>query len=266
MGAARTAPDRDAVRAQYRTTRPLEARIALHARFSVNRQGWPAWLYEQIPGLDGRVLALGCGNALLWHENAARVDSGMELVLADQSAGMVRTSRERLACDGIAARYAILDARALPFAGRSRDVVLANHMLYHVPERPRALREIRRVLVPGGRLVASTLSEHNLAELWALAREVVGRELRDEIIAESFSLENGARQLEDVFEHVELRRYVDALEVTEVEPVLAYLGSVIDDRGFDAAAFDEIGARVRAEIQRPGAFRVGKDAGVFLAS
>jgi 2-polyprenyl-3-methyl-5-hydroxy-6-metoxy-1,4-benzoquinol methylase len=66
------------------------------------------------------------------------------------------------------------------------DVILANHMLYHVPNQPAAVAEFARVLRPGGYLLASTNSIHNLYQyhqlrvdaLLALG-ELVGLLVRD---------------------------------------------------------------------------------------
>src|SRR5262249_8505990 len=154
------------LRQQYATADNLEARIALHQRFSISPH-WQQWLFaKEAPlGRPARILHLGCGSALLWRTNRDRIDPRWQLTLADVSPGMIEAARHQL---GDRAHYNIAEAESLPFPDGSFDVVLANHMLYHVQDRPRSLAEIRRVLTPEGVLHAATNGLGHLAELWAL--------------------------------------------------------------------------------------------------
>src|SRR5205823_11502042 len=152
-------------REQYANEANLEARIALHARFSTN-PGWAEWLFKrEAPGPGARILDLGCGPATLWRANRARIDPSWSLTLADFSPGMIEAARREL---GDGAVYVVADAQELPFPAESFDAVVANHMLYHVADRPRAFAEIRRVLVAGGAFHASTVGRGHLGELVAL--------------------------------------------------------------------------------------------------
>src|SRR5205823_9076585 len=74
------------------------------------------------------------------------------------------------------------DVQDLPFRDGIFDCALAAWMLYHVPDLNRALRELRRVLQPEGRLVAVTNSERTMPELWSLL---------DSWPESTFSAENG---------------------------------------------------------------------------
>ena len=49
-----------------------------------------------------------------------------------------------------------LDIQHIPFSEASFDVIIGNHMLYHVPDHPKVFGGIRRLLKPGGRFYAST--------------------------------------------------------------------------------------------------------------
>jgi ubiquinone/menaquinone biosynthesis C-methylase UbiE len=84
----------------------------------------------------------------------------------------------------------------LPFRDGIFDCAVAAWMLYHVPNLDRAVRELRRVLRPGGRLVAVTNSAHSQRELWGL----VGYEP-----TYSFGAENGEWSLLRHFTIVERR-------------------------------------------------------------
>jgi SAM-dependent methyltransferase len=137
-----------------------------------------------------RVLDIGCGTGEL-AERIAR-ELGAEVVAADQSARMVNLARER----GVEARIA--DIQALPFADGEFDCVIAGWVLYHVQDRAQAIKEVARVLAPGGRFFTATLAEDNLAEVWQL----LGEEWRRDI---TFDRENGAAQLEPYFAKVERR-------------------------------------------------------------
>jgi SAM-dependent methyltransferase len=110
-----------------------------------------------------RVLEVGCGRgelaARMSHELDARV------VALDQSARMVELTAAR----GVEAIVA--DVEDLPFRDGVFDCAVAAWMLYHVSDLDRALRELRRVLRPGGRLVATTSSDRNFRELWELVGE-----------------------------------------------------------------------------------------------
>ena len=94
MAVSETSPERLRTR-QYRDASNLEARIALHQGFSVNQQGWPAWLFGQLETLglppDARLLELGSGAATLWREAGARVPSGWQIRLSDFSRGCSKT-------------------------------------------------------------------------------------------------------------------------------------------------------------------------------
>ena len=116
---------------QYGTPANLEARIALHARFSVNQQGWVQWLFEQLEaGPGSRFLELGCGPGLIWRENLARVPRDWQLLLSDFSQGMVDAARAVFDGSGLDVRFELIDATEIPQGDASFDRVLASHMLY----------------------------------------------------------------------------------------------------------------------------------------
>jgi ubiquinone/menaquinone biosynthesis C-methylase UbiE len=250
---------------QYKTPQNLEARIALHAGFSVNRKGWMPWLFEQIEAPAGsRILELGCGPAFMWRENLTRVPESWRLLLSDFSPGMLDAAREVFEGSGLDVRFELIDAGEIPHDDASFDLVLANHMLYHVPDLPRTLAEIRRVLAPSGRVFASTLARDNMTELWDLVREVASRpEFMRDADWVKFSLDNGREQLDPFFVDLELRRYEDALRITEVEPVVDYVRSSPAEPLLESE-LAELARRVGVEISKHGAFYVGKDAGVFI--
>jgi ubiquinone/menaquinone biosynthesis C-methylase UbiE len=253
---------------QYHNASNLNDRIQIHVRFSTNTYGWLPWIFDQfdLPARC-RVLELGCGPAHLWAQNIARLPPGWEVTLSDFSPGMLDEARRALAGTGRPFTFEVVDAQAIPFGDAAFDAVIANHMLYHVPDRPRALAEIRRVLRPGGRFYASTIGAAHLRELHDLARRF------DPALAwwggqstDTFTLENGAAQIERFFSHVAVRRYEDSLVVTEAEPIVAFVASS-DPSGLLEG---ERRAAFRAFVERElaanrGAIRIQKDSGLFEA-
>ena len=136
---------------QYADSANLDARVRLHSLFSENKQGWNRWVWEQFRFPEqARILELGCGPAYLWRENADRIPSGWEVMLSDFSKGMVDAARARLGDVPHAFQFAQIDAQFLPFPDGWFDGVIANHMLYHVPDRFKAIKEMQRVLKVGG--------------------------------------------------------------------------------------------------------------------
>ena len=110
----------------------------------VTRAAIPQMIAAVGAGPGARVLDLCCGQGDL---TAALAATGAEVTGLDFSADF-------LARAGRAAPGATLvegDAQAMPFEDTSFDAVLCNQGLCHVPDQPRALAEIARVLVPGGR-------------------------------------------------------------------------------------------------------------------
>ena len=97
-----------------------------------------------------------------------------------------------------------VDARRRPTSRRCRsrtaafDCVAANWLLYHVPDLDLGVRELARVLRPGGRLVAATLGAANMQELW----DLLGGEVTAGL---SFGYENGEAALAPHFTAIERR-------------------------------------------------------------
>jgi ubiquinone/menaquinone biosynthesis C-methylase UbiE len=252
---------------QYRDSRNLSARLGLHDRFSVNPLRWHRFVFDhfELPE-TARVLELGCGMGTLWRENAERIPAGWHIVLADFSPGMLRDARPGLEA---VRKFACVagDAQAVPCADASSDAVVANHMLYHVADIPKAIAEIHRVLKPGGRLYAATNGAGHLSELQGLLAEADihpdGGEDWTAVIR-SFSLENGADLISPHFPEVVLHRYADAMEVTEADPLVAYVASMISVQSSDEdlVRFREI---VEARLARGGSIHITKDAGLFIA-
>lgn len=252
---------------QYHTDANLNARIALHRRYSTNPYPFHRWLFDQLElPANARLLEVGCGSAAFWQENRDRIPAGWNVTLTDFSAGMLDGARAALAGSGHPFQFAQADAQDLPFHDGSFDAVIANHMLYHVPDRPRALSEIARVLKPGGRLYAATNGPKHLVEIEdALRRSRNNESWWREMSDMPFSLENGASQLAPLFGEVELRRHDDGLDITEVEPLIAYVNSTATGTALDGSARERFVAVVEREIAERGHFHVSKDTGLFIA-
>lgn len=267
---SRVHTDPQSVQTQYQTSANLDARIRLHAHFSTNHYGWLPWVFDQLAApAQATILEIGCGPATLWAENRTRIPTTWAITLTDQSAGMIQQAQANLAPSHHAFRFEQMDAQALHFADASFDLVIANHMLYHVPDLPHALGEIQRVLKPGGRFYAATNGSGHMAELLTLIRHYAP-DRAYEGPERAFSLENGANQLAPWFQPVELRLYEDELAVTEVGALVDYVFSM----GSFTASYPEIGAAQRSAFaayvqqqlaEQGGRFRIQKSTGLFIS-
>jgi ubiquinone/menaquinone biosynthesis C-methylase UbiE len=103
-------------------------------------------------GPSDRILDLGCGIGVVACILRERLGGAAKIVGFDGSRMMI--DKARLLAPEMDWRDG--DVMALPFAGDSFDLVLCQDLLRFLPDRVRALCEVRRILSPGGRLLAST--------------------------------------------------------------------------------------------------------------
>ena len=249
---------------QYKNASNLNARFQLHERFSVSKYGWHKWVFDQlILPPQGRILELGCGPGYLWKENLDRIPEGWKVTLSDFSLGMIEEAQKNLGACAHRFRFEVIDAQSIPFDRESFDAVIANHMLYHVPDRAKALSEIHRVLESSGRFYAATNGQAHLRELDKLVEKFVPGE--SDLWHKSFNLESGLDELKRLFSKVAVKRYEDALVITEAEPLVAY---VLSGRAKSFLIGDKLAEFIKfveQEITTHGAIGVTKDSGLFEA-
>jgi SAM-dependent methyltransferase len=243
--------EQEEIREQYAGDGNLNARIELHERFSTSTLSYPRWVFDGYDfGAEADVLEVGCGNGFMWSENLDRIPDGWRITLTDLSAGMVETVRQAL---GDRAAYAVADVRELPFEDGSFDAVIANHMLFHVPDRPRAFAEIARVLRSGGQFRATAIGLGHLRRLRELVPPRQGGQW--EKTRERFAVEQVPAELAPLFVDVELDAYEDSLEVTELEPLLDFVrsrGDVEEDE------LEPLREAFTEEVAERGSFHVSK--------
>jgi ubiquinone/menaquinone biosynthesis C-methylase UbiE len=102
-----------------------------------------------------RILDVACGTGAVAREAAGRVGKQGHVAGVDLNEGMLATARTRPQPSGVSIEWKQGSATALPFPEATFDIVLCQQGLQFFPDRPAALRDMRRVLVPTGRLVLS---------------------------------------------------------------------------------------------------------------
>ncbi len=216
----------------------------------------------------GRVLDVGCGTATALLQLADRPEP-LTLVGVDQSPGMLSASRARDRRHRV--QWVAGNVEALPVPDGAARLVLAMHMLYHVPDIDRAVGELRRVLRPGGTLLATTLGPSHMGELHALAAEALPGGTLDRP-SHRFGLADDAI-LRRHFRSVEIDRLEGELVLPSAPPLVRYLDSARDL--FEPALpsgviWDEVVAyvehRLSEEIAKQGEFRVHTESAVFVCN
>jgi SAM-dependent methyltransferase len=277
---------------QYKTVDKLNARIHLHAGFSTNNYGWFKWVFDHYNLSDECcILELGCGPGDLWLENRVRIPAGWDIHLSDFSAAMVAKARGRLAGHPHPFTFGIIDAQTIPYENGRFDAVIANHCIYHFPDRPKAFSEIRRVLKSTGIFYSTTIGMGHLREMTELTARfdtaiedafiedvfiedafIEDAFIEDVFIEDAFkneenpfTLDNGAAQLRSWFSDVQIHRYLDELLVTEAVPLVEYILSTVQF-GLDERKRAGFTAFIESEIEANGGmFRIQKDSGMFIS-
>ncbi len=208
---------------QYRTDRNLRARQAIY-EFQRPRIDLPKEVVDLI-GAEGKeaVVDVGCGNGRYLAELKRRRHAGL-ITGVDTSPGMLAAARSEVP----GANFACGDATALPLATGCADLVLAMHMLYHVPLPELAVAELRRVTAAGGRAIVGLNGEDHLQELRA-ALQSAGRSfgLHPGPPGESLRLANGQDLMLGAFKSVLRHDFVGELVLSDPGVPASYVRSTI---------------------------------------
>ena len=250
---------------QYQNATNISSRINLHSLYSQNKQGWFPWIFEQCrisPGL--RILELGCGDGTLWTDNLSLLPEDISITLSDISSGMLRDARRAIGSSDTRFAFRAFDCRKIPCKDESFDLVIANHVLFYCDDSPSVLKEVRRVLAPGGRFLCSAYGKAHMQEVSQLVQDFDERiVLSADRLYERFGRENGQSILAPFFPKAQWLSYEDCLLVQDAEPLISY---VLSCHGNQNQYILDRYKEFRAYTARKTAkgFRITKDAGVFL--
>lgn len=256
-----TINDSSFVQKQYATAGNLRARISIHSKYSTNPQGFGNFIvspYHISPG--SRVLELGCGTGEMWWVRDGLIASLKELVLSDFSPAMVAES-ERNVGHSPNLEYRRIDIQQIPYAAKSFNVVIANMMLYHVPNLDRALTEVQRMPKPDCVFYCATYGENGIVSFLSRLLAPYGVE---DTINKNFTLQNGEALLNPHFSHVERRDYPDSLAVTDLGDMVDYIYSLSSMTVLSTVPKADICQLLQAHMV-DGVLHVPKEYGIFLA-
>lgn len=249
------------LRQQYKNANNLNKRISIHD-YSTNKQGFANWIVSHYETFSGcRILELGCGTRSMWKDHLHLLKDGSTLVLTDFSAGMLENCQANLGRhDSLA--YAVVDIQNIPYPDHSFDLVIANMMLYHVPDLQRGLSEVRRVLKPGCKFYCATFGEHGISEYVA---DLLHEQGISDHLNTAFTLQNGASKLQPHFSTVDRFDYEDSLEIPDAELFADYVLSLLSLDNIDTNNLDHstLICTLQSRMSN-GILRVPKEYGMFI--
>jgi ubiquinone/menaquinone biosynthesis C-methylase UbiE len=249
---------------EYKDASKFKTCLGIAQSLGVQPVDWYQWIFDLIRRAPRcRVLELGCGPGNLWQSNLKRIPADWEITLSDFSPGMLKDAQDNLSQSGRRFTFQVIDAQAIPFGAASFDRVIANCMLYHVPDRSRALSEIRRVLKPGGYLYAATFSQAGFSALKKLTDSVGIPTWLDKM---GFSRENGAEQLAGWFSQIELHHLENSLVVKEADPLVALLRALPIGAEYNETKLQHLRNVIQQELAQRGEIRFNIELALFEAS
>ena len=258
--------DRTRLGEQYADDTRLAVRQRTHRRYSEHPEDIPKWVLDLLgPRAGDLVLDAGAGNGGYHPPLQSRQ---VRIVAVEREMGMIRSASDS------SAAFVAGDVAALPLPTDAVDHSMANHMLYYVPDIPRALAELARVTRSGGRVALTTNGnwrESPLQQLHERAARELGIDAEVEIASDRFGGHN-LEQVRSVFPSAEAVEQVNALVFPMTEPVVAFYASGPVDavREPTAETRRDLVARVRDLIEQriaaDGEFRIPKRLICYLAS
>ena len=254
------------LKSQYQNATNISARINLHRLYSINETGWFPFIYDFCEIKENmHVLEIGCGNGAFWMENKEKLPKDIQIILNDISEGMLRDARREMGQEDSRFTYDAFDCHAIPYADESFELVIANHVLFYVCSLADVLKEVCRVLKPGGRLVCSTYGAAHMHEISELVEEFDARiVLSADKLYQNFGMENGTALLQPYFEKVKVHYYEDALVVDKPEPLIEYILSCHGNQNqYILNRYPEFRAFVEKKMKDK--FTITKESGIFVA-
>ncbi|MFW5748394.1 MAG: class I SAM-dependent methyltransferase [Chloroflexota bacterium] len=265
--------DSKAVRRQYATDEALKTRQAIHDKYTVPKVSYADWVLDSVAWRgDEVVLDIGSASGPYYQPLMARAAEARYVAL-DYSAGMLQKNNAQYRVQG--------DGQQLPFREDVFDVVMANHMLYHLEDIEAAIKEFRRVLKPGGLLMVATNSTQSMPELQVLMRRAIlllARAGTTQIqpptpASDRFALENGTRYLARHFYAVMRHDLPSKLIFPEIDPIMDYLEStrtLREPQLPEGVAWDDVMMIMRQQIahliNHLGELVITKLVGVLIAT
>jgi ubiquinone/menaquinone biosynthesis C-methylase UbiE len=192
-----------------------------HHRYSVYAPWMPATMgFDRFAGAQLLEVGCGMGSDLVQFARGGAMCTGIDITPRS-----IEITRHRFALYGLSGNFVLSDGERLPFPSESFDVVYSNGVLHHTPDTAGAVREIHRVLLPGG--TAKVMLYHrNSLNYWVeivLRRGLLGAEfLRGRSVEDIMSRvvehsEHEARPLVKVYSRKEAWSLFSMFTDVEVE-------------------------------------------------
>ncbi|WP_371657260.1 MULTISPECIES: class I SAM-dependent methyltransferase [unclassified Streptomyces] len=246
----------------YGTGQHLAARQSLY-QWQAPQHDLPGIIVNELADVRGPVADVGCGNGkFVQRLRTERPD--LTVVPMDISPGILT---------GIPGAI-VADAQQLPLANGALSAALGMHMLYHVEDQQRAVRELGRVLAPDGLAFISTNSRTDKGELENLWRRAAGDVLgipegpARVQLSSRFTLEEAPGVLGEVFAEIRTIQLPGVIDVSDAAPVVAHLASYEAWAGKMGVPFAETVERARERVEETirakGAFRITCLGGILV--
>jgi ubiquinone/menaquinone biosynthesis C-methylase UbiE len=213
----------------YQDGSPLNSRIALYeyARPSYNAKE------EIIKGLhlngNETILDVGCGTGALLLDLRIGHNHRGAITGLDLSETITQSAKNRSEKEGLSIKFVHADVQNMPFSDGVFDIVIASHMIYHVPNINRGLAEMARVIKPYGRLALSANSTRSRVEVRTPLKKAVAQHFHLHSFPDDtrqFNIETGGALLKQFFRDVSLNEYRSVIEIDSIDPYISYFNSL----------------------------------------
>lgn len=254
------------VKKQYKNSENFKNRLSLHS-YNINKTRWNSWCFDNIVFKNNiKVLEVGCGTGNFWRENEENLNKDIEVVLSYFSEDMLNNTKNNLIKSNENFIYKKFNAEHIPYEDSNFDIIIAQHMLYLIPNIDKALSEIKRVLKKDGTFYVTTNSCEAMKELNSLVEKFdASMGLHSNGMCERFNLENGKDILEKHFKCIDVKALEGKIITSDVDAIVSYKSSTIKGseilKGDKKKKFTEY---IKMYIEKNEKLEITTKAGMFI--